>query len=96
MRLAKDYDELKFEASEEALVWPLSVVIEDDGEVGIWCDKEDCPLDCENALIWRMPYREEDDRAGRNASLTVGNLLYVLTDHIIYSNDRKAELAPPE
>lgn len=76
--LATEYHEIKFTASEEAIRWPMAVVVEDDGEVGLWCNKEECTLDCENS---RIDVSLE--------SFTVADLIYELTSHVEADRDRR-------
>ena len=75
--IAQEYRDLTFTADQEALVWPIAFVVEDDGEVGLWCNKEGCLLDGHNSRI-------DID----TDNFTVTDLLEILTGHIEYNKER--------
>lgn len=79
-KIAGEYHDMKFTATEEAMSWPLSFVVEEDGDIGIWCNKEGCLLDGHSSLV----YRDAEE-------FTVASLLYALIDHIEYNQERVDE-----
>lgn len=80
--IAREYNELKFTADEQAMIWPLAIVVEEDGDVGIWCNQKDCLLDGHNSQI-----------AGEVSDLTVFDLLNSVVSHIEHNQERVDEYA---
>ena len=78
-KIAVEYRTLKFTASEEAMTWPLSVVIDGDA-AELWCNKEGCSLNCEDARITN--YLED---------FTVADVLFKLIVNIDHDRERRMD-----
>jgi hypothetical protein len=75
-QLAIAHEDRTYTPAEEAMSWPLSVMVDDDGETGIWCDQRECLLDGHNSQIL----------AGEN--FTAGELLRLVAAHIERNRER--------
>ena len=79
--IASEHSDMKFTASEEAMTWPLSVGVEYQGGVTLWCNKDDCLLDGHNSQI--------DVAMNR---FTIAELLDSVVAHIERNAEREAEV----
>lgn len=80
-KLAVEYRELKFTASEEAMRWPIAVMEDEDG-VGIWCNQFACTISGHGSEL----------SSGIDLdNFTVADLLFALVDHIEYNSERVAD-----
>lgn len=78
-RLAVEYQELKFTASEEAMRWPLAIMQDEDGGVAVWCDRFACTIDGHGA---ELPIDID--------KFTVADLLLAVVAHIERNKEREA------
>lgn len=79
--IATEYVDMKFTPSEEAMTWPIAIIVEDDGEIGVWCAKDDCVLDGHNARIDGFP----------RDNFTMANLADCLVSHIERIKERDGD-----
>ena len=81
-QIASEYDDMKFTASEEAMNWPLVLLVDEDGEAAVWCGKTDCPLDGHNARILDLSLYKSGTSETNLDEFTPADLLTFVVGHI--------------
>lgn len=80
--IAVEYHDLTLTPDQEAMTWPLAMLTNEEGNLQLWCGKDDCPLDGHNSLILDL----------ETGNITVVYLMALVMDHIARSKDRMEDL----